>query len=171
MFESVDVSVELPERIRSGPSCDLMRRMPSTMSGPRPSNGPHSRLSGRWVAINFLAAFRRSAIGLLGAFGQKPDPGIVGATAKQQLSHLSLSATTTEPIPDRKPGNLNRSQRTRSGSTGYEDLDRSFSEPLAERGAAASASPLTSDARPSARRGRSECIPYTAAMRSCEMGD
>src|SRR5437868_10559829 len=31
--------MELPERIRSGPSSDLMRRMPSTMSGPRPSNG------------------------------------------------------------------------------------------------------------------------------------
>jgi hypothetical protein len=46
---SVDVSVELPERIRSGPSCDLMRRIRSTMSGPRPSNGPHSRLSGRLV--------------------------------------------------------------------------------------------------------------------------
>ena len=70
---SVDVSVELPERIRSGPSCDLMRRTPRTMSGPRPSNGPHSRLSGRWVAMYFVAAFRRSAIGLLGAFGQKPD--------------------------------------------------------------------------------------------------
>src|SRR5947208_3833896 len=28
----------------------LMRRMPSTMSGPRPSDGPHSRLAGRWVA-------------------------------------------------------------------------------------------------------------------------
>src|ERR1700722_3750112 len=34
---SVDVSVELPERIRSGPSCDLMRRMPST---PRPAQPP-----------------------------------------------------------------------------------------------------------------------------------
>ena len=55
------MSVELPERMRSGPSCDLMRRMPSTMSGPRLSNGPHSRLSGRWVATNFVAALRRSA--------------------------------------------------------------------------------------------------------------
>ena len=33
----------------------------------------HSRLSGRWVATYFVAALRRSAIGLLGAFGQKPD--------------------------------------------------------------------------------------------------
>jgi hypothetical protein len=36
---SVDVGVELPERIRSEPSCDLMRRIPLTMFGPRPSNG------------------------------------------------------------------------------------------------------------------------------------
>jgi hypothetical protein len=38
-----------------------------------PSNGPYSRLSGLWVATYFFAAFRRSAIGLFGAFGQKPD--------------------------------------------------------------------------------------------------
>ena len=66
-----DVSVELPERIRPGPSCGLMRRMPSTMSGPRLSNGPHSRLSGRWVATYFVAALRRSPIGLLGAFASE----------------------------------------------------------------------------------------------------
>ena len=44
---SGDVSVELPARIRSEPSYDLMRRMSLTMSGPKPSNGPHARLSGR----------------------------------------------------------------------------------------------------------------------------
>jgi len=33
VFERIDVNVELPQRIRSGPSCDLIRRMPSTMSG------------------------------------------------------------------------------------------------------------------------------------------
>jgi hypothetical protein len=38
-----------------------------------PSNGPHCRLFGLWVATYFVAAFRRSAIGLFGAFGQKPD--------------------------------------------------------------------------------------------------
>jgi hypothetical protein len=70
---SVDVSVELPERTRPGPSCDLMRRTPSTRSGPTPSNGPHARLAGRWVATYFVAALRRSANGWLGAFGQKPD--------------------------------------------------------------------------------------------------
>src|SRR6516162_1520571 len=70
---SVDVSVELPERIRSGPFCALMRRAASTTSGPRASNGPHARLSGLWVATYFVAALRRSDIGLLGAVGQKPD--------------------------------------------------------------------------------------------------
>jgi hypothetical protein len=42
------------------------------MSAPRSPTGPHSRLSGLWVATYFVAAFRPSAIGLLGAFGQKP---------------------------------------------------------------------------------------------------
>src|ERR1700685_1742998 len=70
---SADVSVELHQRMRSGPACDLMRRTPATMSGPRPSNGPHSRLAGRCVTTYFFAAFRRSAIGPLGAFGQKSD--------------------------------------------------------------------------------------------------
>jgi hypothetical protein len=36
---SVDVSVELPKRIKSGPSCDVTRRVCSTRSGPTPSNG------------------------------------------------------------------------------------------------------------------------------------
>src|ERR1043166_8390440 len=35
---SIDVSVELPERTRPGPSCDLMRRTSLTRSGPTPSN-------------------------------------------------------------------------------------------------------------------------------------
>jgi hypothetical protein len=70
---SGDVSVELPERITSGPSCALIRRMPSTMSGPSLSAGPYARPSGRWVTTYFVAALRRSAIGLLGAFGQMPD--------------------------------------------------------------------------------------------------
>src|SRR5712691_3102431 len=86
---SVDVSVELPQRIRSGPSCDLMRRMPSTMSGPRPSNGPHSRLSGRWVAIYFVpieAVRHRTARRLW----PEARPDLVGATAKQQIEVLAL---------------------------------------------------------------------------------
>ena len=33
---------------------------------------PPSKTSGLWVATYFVAAFRPSAIGLLGAFGQKP---------------------------------------------------------------------------------------------------
>jgi hypothetical protein len=47
MFEQRRCQRGATREDRSGPSCDLMRRMPSTMSGPRPSNGPHSRLSGR----------------------------------------------------------------------------------------------------------------------------
>jgi hypothetical protein len=69
---STDVSVELPQTIRCGPPFALMRRMPSTMSGPRSSAGPHPRLSGLWVATYFVAALKLSAIGLLGAFSQKP---------------------------------------------------------------------------------------------------
>jgi hypothetical protein len=65
-----EVSVELPERIRSAPSFALMPRMLPTRSGPIPSNGPHFKLSGLWVATYFVAAFRRSAIGLFGALGQ-----------------------------------------------------------------------------------------------------
>src|SRR6266545_2965462 len=52
--------------MRFGPSSDLMRRMPAMMSGPRPSTGPHARLSGRWVATYFVAALRPSAIALRG---------------------------------------------------------------------------------------------------------
>jgi hypothetical protein len=69
---SVGVSVELPQTITSGPPFALRRRTPSTMSGPRSSTGPHSRLSGWWVATYFVAAFRLSAIGLFLAFDQKP---------------------------------------------------------------------------------------------------
>ena len=47
---STGVSVELPQTITSGPFFALMRRMPSTTSGPRSSTGPHSRLSGLCVA-------------------------------------------------------------------------------------------------------------------------
>jgi hypothetical protein len=39
MFRRVDVSLELPQRIRSGPSFALIRRMLPTMSGPMPLNG------------------------------------------------------------------------------------------------------------------------------------
>ena len=67
---STEVSVELPQTIRSGPSFDLTPRTPSRMSAPRCPIGPHPRLSGRWVATYFIAEFRPSAIGLLPAFGQ-----------------------------------------------------------------------------------------------------
>jgi len=70
---SSDVSVELPQRIRSGPSCDLIRRTPSTRFGPIASNGPHSRRSGLWVKTYLIAELRRSAIGLFGAFGHRSD--------------------------------------------------------------------------------------------------
>ena len=89
MFEQRRCQGGLPERIRSGPSCDLMRRMPAMMSGARPSNGPYARLSGLWVATYLVAALIPSAIGLLGAFGQKPDQ-IVGATAKRQIEALAI---------------------------------------------------------------------------------
>src|SRR4029077_19320695 len=36
----------------------------------KPSNGPQARLSGRWVAMYFVAALMPSDRGLLGAFGQ-----------------------------------------------------------------------------------------------------
>src|SRR5580700_9876454 len=87
---SVDVSVELPERIRSGPSCDLMRRMPSTRFGPTPSNGPHARLSGRWVADVFLRGVE--AVSHRTARGLRPEArlAIVGVTAKQQTEALAI---------------------------------------------------------------------------------
>ena len=73
MFEQRRGRWSYPKRTRFGPSWSLRRRMPSTMSVQRPRMGP-SRLSGRWVTMNFVAALRPSAIGLLGAFGQKPQP-------------------------------------------------------------------------------------------------
>ena len=68
---STGVSVELPHRIKSGPFFALMRRTPAAMSGPKPSTGPHLRLSGLWVAMYFVAAFIASANGPF-AFGQWP---------------------------------------------------------------------------------------------------
>ena len=86
-------AVELPQRIKSGPLCALMRRRSLTMSGPRPSNGPHSRLSGRWVAMYFVAALRASDIDRT-ARRLRPEarPDIVGAPtpAKQQIEVLAM---------------------------------------------------------------------------------
>jgi len=57
---TADVSVELPDRIRSGPSCDLMRRMPSTIGRPKALERAHARLfPDGGLAIYFVAALRR----------------------------------------------------------------------------------------------------------------
>src|SRR5438552_10279440 len=90
-WSSTGVSVELPQTIRCGPCFALTRRTPSTMSAPRSSTGPHSRLLGLWVATYFVAAFRLSAIGLFGAFGKQTAEDIVGSATQQQIESVAVS--------------------------------------------------------------------------------
>src|SRR6266567_482071 len=88
---STGVSVELPQTISCGPLFALVRRMPSTMSSPRSSAGPHSRLFGLWVATYFVAALMLSAIGLFGGFRPVAAPDIVNSPAQQQIESLAVS--------------------------------------------------------------------------------
>src|ERR1039458_6138096 len=87
---SVDVSVELPERITSGLSCALMRRMPSTMSDPRVSAGPHAKTF-RTVGSDIFCC-RIEAVRHRTARRLWPEarPHIVGATTKQQTEALDI---------------------------------------------------------------------------------
>src|SRR5258708_1513149 len=67
-----------------------MWRTPSTMSGPRPSNGPHFkavRPVGRDIFRGRIQAVRERA-----ARGLRPEarPDIVGASAKQQIEGLAM---------------------------------------------------------------------------------
>ncbi len=69
---SVDVSVELPQSIRSGPSCDLMRTFRTVSS---------DKFCCRVEAVRHRTARR---------LWQEARPDIVGATAKQQIEALAL---------------------------------------------------------------------------------
>src|SRR5437773_2356855 len=67
-----------------------MRRTLSTRSGPTPSNGPHTRLSGLWVATYFVAAFRAVRQGTLRRLRPETRPQIVGSAAKQQIEGFAV---------------------------------------------------------------------------------
>jgi hypothetical protein len=86
---STGVSVELPQTIRCGPLFALIRRTPSTISGPRPSAGPHPRLSGLWACC-LLFSLSHSC-----------------ATQKAKLGTPSLGSSVSEtsaprPAPGRR---------------------------------------------------------------------
>jgi hypothetical protein len=87
---SIDVSVELPQRIRSGPPCDLTRRTPSTTSGPealRRAPCQTLRTVGRDVLLRRVEAVRHRTARRLRPVAR---PDVVGATAEQQIEALAL---------------------------------------------------------------------------------
>ena len=108
---SVDVTVELPERIRSGPSSDLMRQMSSTMSGRRPSNGPHSRLSGLWVATCFVEGVRHKTARRLRPEAPTRHRRCAGQAADRNSRHTSRELHLCQRECDRVLSSRRRGNR------------------------------------------------------------
>ena len=93
---SSGVKVELPQTITSAPSFALMRRTPSTISGPMSSTGPQ----GQTVRPSGRDEFRRG-VQTVGheALGVRPivAKDIVGSAAQQQIETSPCPATIAAP--------------------------------------------------------------------------
>jgi hypothetical protein len=88
---SIDVSMELLERIRSGPSCDLMRRTPCRypVQGPRTTPFTIFPTVGSNIFCRRIEPIRHRTARRLGPEAQ---PRILGATARQQSQPLPYAA-------------------------------------------------------------------------------
>ncbi len=84
---SGDVSVELPERIRSGPPCDLMRRTLSTSKSLERAPFQAFGTVGDDEFFRRIEAIRHRTARRL---GPEARPVVVGAAAQQEIEALAI---------------------------------------------------------------------------------